>query len=166
MALTTSKLSRSPSLTDRNTISRSCGTTPSFESLIQLSPVHPSQIEHRHWRRGRLLSVKPKFSKDILRYLCGKPLPTHGGTRGSSVLCFSARRPNTEATECARQSGDSSNIARQDKSPNSVHIVRQIALHFVEFYFSLRDAKRICHDTTFAKPMGLLHMENSDSIFG
>ncbi|KAF8034724.1 hypothetical protein BT93_C0897 [Corymbia citriodora subsp. variegata] len=110
MALTTSKLSRSPSLTDRNTISRSCGTTPCFEISIQLSPVHPSQMEHGHLRRGRLFSMKPKSSKDIMRFLCGKPLPTHSGIRGSSVLCFSTGRPDTESTECARRSRDSSNI--------------------------------------------------------
>lgn len=56
--------------------------------------------------------MKPKSTKDILRFLCGKPLPTRSGTRGSSVLCFSTGGPETEATECARQSGDSSNITR------------------------------------------------------
>lgn len=111
MAITASKVSSGPVVTDRTNVSRFTGSASSFA----MSPQHKLQltsqgIEIRQSSPGRLLKASSSFSGEGLWGICRKPFSFI--SRGSSLLRRSRKTHNTEAKECVTTYGDCEDVTR------------------------------------------------------
>ncbi|KAF8398980.1 hypothetical protein HHK36_014845 [Tetracentron sinense] len=113
MALTASKISGGPMVTDRATITESRGIIYSFSKSLQYSGLYSTsqRLEFRRPGNGHLLTAKLSFSNEGLWRTCGKPC-SYVLSREHSVLCQSTRTHNAEAKECVRHSDDCSDVSR------------------------------------------------------
>ncbi|XP_059450118.1 senescence-associated protein SPA15, chloroplastic isoform X2 [Corylus avellana] len=133
MALTASKVSSGPVVTERTNVFRS----PRHAYSCAMSPQHDKShftsqgIEHKQ-RHGNILGAKSRFSDVGLWRMCRKPL-SFIASRGSSLLCRSTETHKTEAKECVRTYGDceditSAQIGDEDPvMPKSTHSSRGLA---------------------------------------
>lgn len=113
MALTASKVSSGPVVTERTNVFRS----PRHAYSCAMSPQHDKShftsqgIEHKQLSHGNILGAKSRFSDVGLWRMCRKPL-SFIVSRGSSLLCRSTETHKTEAKECVRTYGDCEDITR------------------------------------------------------
>ncbi|OVA11919.1 hypothetical protein BVC80_6349g2 [Macleaya cordata] len=113
MALTTSKVSAGPMVTNRANVTEPCGIISTFSKSIQHNGVNPTihRVELRRPGYGRFLAAKLIFSSEALWHISGKPC-TYAVGRENSALCQSTGTHNTEAKECFRNTNDCSDVAR------------------------------------------------------
>jgi hypothetical protein len=113
MALTASKVSSGPVVTERTNVLRSPRTAYSFAMSPQHDKTHFTShgIEHRQRSHGHILGAKSRFSDVGLWRICRKPL-SFIVSRGSSLLCQSTGTQKTEAKECVRTYGDCEDVTR------------------------------------------------------
>uniref|UniRef100_A0A5B6YJW2 Uncharacterized protein n=1 Tax=Davidia involucrata TaxID=16924 RepID=A0A5B6YJW2_DAVIN len=111
MALTASKVSSGPVVTNRTTNTKLHGINYSFSKSVHVFQGTSQGIELRQRSNGHPLTLKLKFSDKGLWHICGKP-GNYIVFRGSSFISRSTRLHNTEAKECIRHYGDCSDVSR------------------------------------------------------
>ncbi|KAK9271732.1 hypothetical protein L1049_002095 [Liquidambar formosana] len=124
MALTASKVSSRPVVSDRTTTTKSGGIVYSFAKSTQHPGLYYTSqgVELRRQSNGHFLTAKFSLSNDGLWRICGKPA-SYVVSWGSSVLCRSTGMHDTEAKECVRHSDDHSDLSsaqiedKEDKHP-------------------------------------------------
>ncbi|TQD71305.1 hypothetical protein C1H46_043161 [Malus baccata] len=108
MALTASKVSSCPAVTNSKAIPNSYRILNSFSKSVQRHNLHcPSQgVEQRQLNCARLSAEKLRFSNDGLKHILGKPVSFTVSQR-STVIYLSGGSHNTKAKERIITYGDS-----------------------------------------------------------
>ncbi|XP_059644743.1 senescence-associated protein SPA15, chloroplastic [Cornus florida] len=111
MALTASKVSSGPMVTNRTTITKIHGINYSSANSVHELHNTSHRLELRQQSNGHLLTLKLNFPEKGLCSVYGKR-GNYVISRGSSFICWSTGMPNTEAKECIPHYGDCSDVAR------------------------------------------------------